>query len=188
MTGGYWEPGSLADREAYPCKPASRGTSARFTINKDLAAVLFRVDGKGPGLHKRMPLGSEASVLKEPTEVSYVNAATEVKGRSRFGLVPMAVALVAMLVGARLLAPGGLGSSAIRSQAARPTCNLNKGFKKKLNNIDVKLVKWGSGKVRNNSVVDLNVTGGSSLTRPTASATSTIAVASSSSTASAPFR
>ncbi|HEX7058905.1 MAG TPA: hypothetical protein VF176_03555 [Solirubrobacterales bacterium] len=71
----------------------------------------------------------------------------------------MAVALAAMFVGL-VLAPT---ASATSDPLASGTTNLylKKGFKTKLSNNDVSIKKWGSGAVRNKSVVDLPVSGGS---------------------------
>ena len=71
----------------------------------------------------------------------------------------MAVALVAMFVGLVWASTASATSDPLAS--GNTDLHLKRGFKKKLDNIDVTLVKWGSGDVQKQSVVKVNVSGGS---------------------------
>lgn len=75
------------------------------------------------------------------------------------GTMLSAVAVVAALAASLALAP--LASAASDPLAGgTTTLTVKKGFKKKLNRKKIKLLKWGSGKVKNRNVT-LEVTGGS---------------------------
>lgn len=88
-----------------------------------------------------------------------MKAVIEAKGASRLRLVPIAVALAAMFA-ALVWAPAASATSDPLA-SGNADLHLKRGFKRKLNNIDVTLVKWGNGRVKDNSVVMLNVNGGS---------------------------
>ena len=75
------------------------------------------------------------------------------------GMMLSAVAVVAALAALLAFAPFASATSDPVASGTT-TLTLKKGFEKKLDNNDIRVVKWGSGKVKNRNIT-LGVTGGS---------------------------